>query len=647
MFGFIPSGGTALLAALCIGVLFLFVSLYRLFSKSVVFIQNDEYGIVERRFAGGRTAEPFAPIALNGGAGFLPDVLRGGWHFLTPYKYVVHKRPLISVDPIAYLVARVGKPLAPGQVLGEWPENAGEVSDVSGFLGRGGQAGPQRRMLRTGTHAINTAMFDVVVEGRVITFDTGSQSGDASKVLDALNERFGFAPVVISQDQIGVVTVQDGPALTHGEIIAPAIGTDASDPETFHNSFQNVRAFMQAGGRRGRQEQVLVEGTYFINRLFATVEVKEKIKIAIGEVGVVNSFVGTGSSEVSPVDEGRGRVVERGQRGVCREALLPGKYAINPYAVEVIKVPTTNFVLRWIEGQSSPPPTSGTKSYDADLKEIEVITEDAFEILLPLSLVAHISPANAPHVIQRFSDVGKLVNQTLDPFASQFFRDSAQKRKLIDFIKKREEITQEAHKAMKERMGNHRIEIEEVMLGTVRGSERDKGRVEAVLEQLRLRQLAKEEEETYRGQEAAADALRSLNEKRALADQQPDITRSSLAVTVARNEGQAETERMKAAAEGILVKAEADAKASKLRAEAVGGPDNLIRLDLYKSMVEMAGYGTQFTPQVTVGGGGGENATTSALLGVMLRDLVPPAKRLNGIAPGGENGERPNGRAAS
>ena len=43
------------------------------------------------------------------------------------------------------------------------------------------------------------------------------------------------------------------------------------------------------------------------------------------------------------------------------------------------------------------------KIYDSDLKEIPVITRDAFEILVPLSIVAHIAPVNAPYVIQRFS----------------------------------------------------------------------------------------------------------------------------------------------------------------------------------------------------------------------------------------------------
>ncbi|MEZ4684247.1 MAG: hypothetical protein R2932_59550 [Caldilineaceae bacterium] len=59
--------------------------------------------------------------------------------------------------------------------------------------------------------------------------------------------------------------MHDGPSLAQGEIIAPPVGDDATKPETYHNNFQDADRFLAAGGRRGRQLQVLVEGTYTIN----------------------------------------------------------------------------------------------------------------------------------------------------------------------------------------------------------------------------------------------------------------------------------------------------------------------------------------------------------------------------------------------
>ena len=50
---------------------------------------------------------------------------------------------------------------------------------------------------------------------------------------------------------------------------------------------------------RGRQLQVLVEGTYYINRLFATVEMIPKTIIEVGTVGVVVSYTGETGADLS------------------------------------------------------------------------------------------------------------------------------------------------------------------------------------------------------------------------------------------------------------------------------------------------------------------------------------------------------------
>ena len=47
-------------------------------------------------------------------------------------------------------------------------------------------------------------------------------------------------------------------------------------------------------------------------------------------------------------------------------------------------VPTTNFILKWIRSES------GAHRYDENLSEVSLITKDAFEPSLPLSVVVHI-----------------------------------------------------------------------------------------------------------------------------------------------------------------------------------------------------------------------------------------------------------------
>ena len=69
---------------------------------------------------------------------------------------------------IAYVFARDGAPLAPSQVLAanDIPEQS-EFQDVRQFLLHGGQKGPQRKILREGTYAINTTQFAIITDERV------------------------------------------------------------------------------------------------------------------------------------------------------------------------------------------------------------------------------------------------------------------------------------------------------------------------------------------------------------------------------------------------------------------------------------------------------------------------------------------------
>jgi hypothetical protein len=71
---------------------------------------------------------------------------------------------------------------------------------------------------------------------------------------------------------------------------------------------------------------VLTDGTFFVNRWFATVETVPKTMIPIGYVGVVVSYYGSSGRDVTGETFRYGEQVESGQRGVWKRALPPGKY---------------------------------------------------------------------------------------------------------------------------------------------------------------------------------------------------------------------------------------------------------------------------------------------------------------------------------
>ncbi len=600
------------------------------FLSGIRFIPNNRIGIIEKRFGQRSIKEGF--IALNHEAGFQPEVLRGGLHYLMPVQYRVHIAPLVTIPQgrIGYLFARDGVQLSPMQTLAS-NVSANNYQDVTSFLRNGGQRGPQRQILREGTYAINLAQFVVITEEKVYSLPL-SREDDViiQRMAETIIERKGFHPVVIkdSDDLVGIVTTHDGPSLPAGDIIAPIVGTDVGNPETYHNNFQMPDAFLKAGGMRGRQLQALVEGTYFLNRLFATVEMIRKTVIEVGTVGVVVSYTGETGSDLSGIEYRHGELVEKGRRGVWSTPLLPGKYAFNTYAGKVEIVPTTNIILKWIRTEV------GAHHFDENLTEVSLITKDAFEPSLPLSVVIHIDYQKAPLVIQRFGDVKRLVEQTLDPMVSAYFKNIGQTRTLIQLLQERSEIQGIASHEMKDKFAHYNLELEEVLIGTPASPVDDK-QIEMILNQLRARQIAVEQVETYARQETAAAKERELRETQARAEQQRNITESELNITVQSNQGKAEFQRALQQAAQIRTLAEADAEriartgiaqaiATEEQVQAYGGPQFQVTQQVMNRFAEAVQQAkVELVPRVVVGGsGGGQGVSGSNLIESLLALLL-------------------------
>lgn len=528
-------------------------------SGAIKYIPNDRVGVIEKLWSSSGSVQN-GLLALNGEAGLQPDLRRGGFHFFAPFQYRVHIHPMVSVTQgtIAYVFARDGLDLPAGQTLAD-NSRIVDFRNVRDFLRDGGQKGPQRMVLREGTHIINPALFVVMTEETTYSMSLDAlEKAYYQQMRGVLDERGGFKPVVIKEvtgshdsDQLAVVTVQDGPGLLTGELLAPDVGDS-------HNAFQEPEKFLAAGGRRGRQERVLVEGTYFINRLFATVEFIKKTIIPVGFVGVVVSYTGRTGADLSGNDYSHGELVETGCRGVWRDALMPGKYAFNTYAGKIELVPTTNFVLMWKSGESG-------SNFDKNLREITLITKDAFEPQLPLSVVVHIDYRKAPMVVQRFGNVAQLVEQTLDPMVSSYFKNVSQTKTFIDLIQSRSELQNNASSDMKQRFQAYSLEFQEVLIGTPKPQAGD-NKIEDIMAQLRDRQIAREQVETFAQKQIAADKQRELNEAEQRAAKQKELTGSLVDISIKENQGSANVK----AAEKRRQEIEALAQADKFRQEMEG-----------------------------------------------------------------------------
>jgi uncharacterized membrane protein YqiK len=527
-------------------------------------IGSNQVGVVEKWWSTSGSLKDKI-IALEGEAGYQPDVLRAGIHLLSPLLYRVHRYPLVTIPQgqIGYIFARDGRALRPDQTLAEVVDCA-NFQDTRAFLAASGQKGPQRAILREGTYAFNLAQFIVLTEQGAFYHQLRdpSETQTINAMVEHLRQVAGFTPIVIrdKDDLCGIVTVHDGPSLPTGDIIAPTVG-DLADQPNFHNNFQDPEKFLAAGGYRGRQLQVLTEGTYFINRFFATVEPIAKTIVGVGWAGVVISYVGPKGEDLSGDTYSHGELVANGNRGVWKDPLMPGKYAFNTYAGAVVQVPTTNIILKWISGEA------GAHHFDENLAEIGLITKDAFEPYLPLSVVIHIDYRKAPLVIQRFGDVKLLVNQTLDPMVGAYFKNIGQQKTLIELIQSRSEIQDHSSQDMKVKFQNYNLELEEVLIGTPRGLP-DDTRIENILTQLRDRQVAREQLLTFDAQREAADKQRELKQSEATAVQQTALTESNINISIQENLGRADAARAVQDGEKIRTLARANADQIKFLAEA-------------------------------------------------------------------------------
>jgi uncharacterized membrane protein YqiK len=272
----------------------------------------------------------------------------------------------------------------------------------------------------------------------------------------------------------------------------------------------------------------------------------------------------------------------------------------------VIIVPTTNFILKWNRMET------GSHKFDENLAEVSLITKDAFEPSLPLSVVVHIDYRKAPLVIQRFGDIKRLVEQTLDPMVSAYFKNIGQTRTLIQLIQDRSAIQDQSGEQMKTKFAQYNLELQEVLIGTPTSGAQG-GQIEQILTQLRSRQIAEEQVETYTRQEKAAVKERELREAESRAKQQANITESEISIAVQTNEGKADYARAQQQSAQIQILAQAEAEkvrilgegeAKKIQALATAQAEQTARVGIAQAMAieeQVRAYGGprfQLTQQV-------------------------------------------------
>ena len=620
--------------------------------KSVRTIGPTEVGLVRKRFSG-KKLEAGNVIAFHGEAGYQAALMMPGIQFKLWPLYDVTRHPMVQIPAgqIGVVIAQVGASLPVGAKSAIYKPIFGNFQDVTTFVNDEGQKGVQRLVLPLGTVVpIHPVGFLVITRETVYGVPVDEKYALLERQGGLKPESFGLEPIQLEVvrieprffqdgkvvDMIGIVTTYEGPPLPKGAI-ANRIGDFAdldhlqSDPNTkdadlveailsvkneVHNNYQDFQAFLEHGGRIGLQHDPLMYGAYNLNPFLVSVEMVPMLVVNQGEVAVLKAYVGLATEDTSGADFKFGSLVRPGHRGIWQEPLRTGKYAINPRCYSAEIVPTFILTLNWADA------TSTAHNLDKGLKQITAKSKEGFVFDLDLQVQIHVPDTEAPKVISIVGTMLNLVTEVLQAAVGNHFRDKLQSMPAIDFIEKRQEVQTQAQEHITDKLKEYRIETRGVYIQDVVFPQQ-------LVDVLTTREIANQQQETYKAEEKAQGQRLELEQSRGKADMQSELARSSIGIDIARNKAQGvqaeadgESYRLEKVGRASAVKTEADglAVAKGLEAQQLAiGKDQTAIINVVRAL----SAGTQrFMPEnlaLNVGGeaglGGGLNALVPLIMG--------------------------------
>ncbi len=506
-------------------LLILCIALYKIilrFLFGMVIVPEDKIGLVTKKFVlfGDHKELPDGRIiATLGEAGFQAKTLAPGlyfWMWVWQFDVSMEEFTVIPEGKIGLVLSNDGAEIFTGSILAKRVD-CDNFQDAEKFLNNGGMRGRQTTYITAGSYRINTLLFNVSITEMIR----------------------------IQESRVGIVTTLDGLPIEEGQIAGKLVDG--------HNNFQNFDTFLNNGGNRGLQPQVILAGSYNLNPWAIQIEEIPMTEIPIGYVGVVISYIGQEGKDLTGVEFKHGNIVEKGRKGVWLEPLGPGKYPINSYTMKVELVPTTNLVLNWATARSE------AHNLDKNLSTITVRSKDGFPFNLDVAQIIHVPTTEAPKVIARFGNMVNLVSQVLEPTIGNYFRNSAQDSDVIAFLSSRKERQESAKEHIKKVLDEYNVNAVDTLIGDIVPPD-------SLMKTLTDRKIAEEQKVTYETQKKAQETRQGMEKETAIADMQKDIVKAQQSVEIAERTANATVKKSEGDATSVKLAVSAEAEATKLRA---------------------------------------------------------------------------------
>lgn len=648
-----------------------------LIRKSVVIVGGREIAVVERKYLG-RDMPQGRVIAMPGQVGIQARTLGPGMHFLIPFLFKARKLPftIIGDEEVGLVESIDGDAIPAGKIFARLAPNHNSFQDGSAFLKNGGEKGPQIEILPPGVYRINTALFavrkvramviekgkiglvtamdgDPIAPGRLLarkvpghhSFESGplflkngGQKGPQIEILLPGTYRINtdmFHTVitdatVVPPGKVGLVTALDGAPLPETEYVAKQIAG--------HADFQNASGFLEGGGERGPQFDVLKPGTYYVNPLMFQVELDEVTKVERGQVAVVVSNVGEEPPQIKQLVEQAARVegakgdpartqqaegrlqvgieryvVPKGFRGIQQEVAGPGIYYLNRRAFIVYIVDTTNITIDWDDSKQT--------RFDP----LKVVSRDGFEINVAVKVIIRVRPDQAPYMVAKIGSIENLVDHVIHPMIDSSFRNQASSTSAMNFMQDRQEEQRKAEERARVELERYHVECVSVLICQIKLPQE-------LMDTQTKKIIAQQQLAMFQEQQKAEQTRIATEKTRAEADQQKNLVTAEINVKVTeqnklaaikaaegdaasirlRAEGEAAGIRATGEAEGakILAMGEATAKAYELQNRAVG-QQGVTAIEIAK---QIAAGNVKVTPDFLIQGDGNIGGLLSAFL---------------------------------
>lgn len=692
------------LAVLIALALFALGIVWYVVTRFLVNIGATEVGIKERRYMGTKMAQGRV-VATDGEIGIQAEVLKPGLHFVFyPIERVIQKVPLVEIgaDEMGVIEAIDGEPMQTGSIFApDRAQNAhNNFQDPIAYIKQGGVKGIQLRTLPPGKWAIHPYLFRVSIAkatmvppgkvGIITSADgaqldagrlhgkaipnhknfqdaesfiyNGGQKGPQVEVLTpgtyrihtqsvALNNANDIKPglftvrlfdaTVITENQIGLVEALDGAPLNPRDYVAQAVEG--------HDNFQDSNAFIESGGQRGPQKDILLPGTYYINPLMFKVIPEKAGEVKPGEVAVIVSNVGKdptddirqamaakireklmreeeeqihraatqldqvdgeetsleqikaelqadGDPTDKRLDQGahEAYVVPNGFRGIQETVVGPGKYYVNTLAVTPIIIPTTNMTVEWTAENIS-------KSFDP----FAVISKDGFTMQLEVRVVFRVKPEDAPFMVAKIGSTDKLIQNVMHPLIDSIFRNQASESSAMAYLQNRHEEQERAEARVRMHLLKYHVDVVNVLICHIHlPEELMKTQTEKI--------LAEQKQSMFDAQREAETKRIELEKTKAHADNQKNLMEATVGVEIAakrsdqrKNEADGEAYYIsstgKAEAEKMRLIGEAQGVAYKEQVNALGANG----VALVETLKVIGEKGVRITPDIMASGGNG------------------------------------------